>query len=201
MRRTETNNDARSVPSIVIVFGFALAVFIAAGCTTREASSLHPLTVAAASDLRFALDETIRQFKPSNTDIDLKTVYGSSGNFYTQISNAAPFDLFMSADMEYPRKLVQEGFAIEGTEFEYAVGRLVLWVRKDSPLDVERLGMDAVTDPRVRKFSIANPQHAPYGRTAVAAMQKFGVYERIADRLVFGENVSQALQFIHGWCC
>lgn len=166
------------------------------GCTSRESPQLHSLTIAAAADLHYALDETIKTFKASNPDVDIKTVYGSSGNFYTQISNAAPFDLFMSADMEYPRKLIQEGFAIEGTEFEYAVGRLVLWTLKSSPIDVERAGMDAITDPRVKKFSIANPQHAPYGRNAVAAMQKFGVYEKITDRLVFGENVSQALEFI-----
>ena len=195
MRRGTNPRWCRQTAKVFVGFVFALLGMLCS-CSRGQSVQTRSLTIAAAADLRFALDETLKQFKGANPDIDIKTVYGSSGNFYTQISNAAPFDVFMSADMEYPRKLVQEGFAIEGTEFEYAVGRLVLWVLKSSPLDVEHLGMNAVTDPHVKKFSIANPQHAPYGRNAVAAMQKFGVYEKVADRLVFGENVSQALQFI-----
>lgn len=167
------------------------------GCSrTAEPPIARPLTIAAASDLKFALDESIQQFKSQNADIDIQPVYGSSGNFYTQISNNAPFDVFMSADMEYPRNLEKAGLVIDGSAFNYAVGRIVVWVRNDSPLDVRRLGMQSLIDPSVKKVSIANPEHAPYGRAAVSAMQKFGVYDKVSDKFVMGENVSQALEFI-----
>ena len=166
------------------------------GCGRPEPLKTRTLTVAAAADLKFALDEAIRQFKSQNAGIDVGPIYGSSGNFYTQITNNAPFDVFMSADMEYPLKLEKDGLAIEGSEFQYAVGRLVIWTRNDSPLDVERLGMQSLLDPSIKKVSIANPQHAPYGRAAVAAMQKSGVYEQVKDKIVLGENVTQALEFI-----
>jgi molybdate transport system substrate-binding protein len=154
------------------------------------------LTIAAAADLKFAIDEVIQQYQPTHSEIHIKTIYGSSGSFYTQISNNAPFDIFLSADMEYPRKLESAGLAILGTDFEYAVGRLVLWTKKDSPIDVEHIGIQALLDTSVRKISIANPQHAPYGQAAVAAMKHFGVYEKAKDKFVFGENVAQALEFV-----
>jgi molybdate transport system substrate-binding protein len=191
---TKKTYDARSrLAASFICLGVAIFLY---GCTSSQSPRLHPLTIAAAADLRYALDETIAQFRPANTDIDIRPIYGSSGNFYTQIANSAPFDVFMSADMEYPRKLLQDGFAVEGSEFQYAVGRLVVWVRNDFPLDITQLGMETLINPYVKKVSIANPEHAPYGRAAVAAMQKAGIYGKVTDRLVFGENVSQALQFI-----
>ncbi len=172
-----------------------LAIFLQ-GCIRPESPKTRTLTVAAAADLKFALDEAIRQFKSESAGIDVQAIYGSSGNFYTQITNNAPFDVFMSADMEYPRKLEKDGLAIDGSEFEYAVGRLVIWARNDSPLDVERLGMQALLDPSIRKISIANPEHAPYGRAAVSAMQTSRVYDPVKDKFVLGENVTQALEFI-----
>jgi molybdate transport system substrate-binding protein len=181
-----------------MIRAFALIAIAAVlhGCSSNEPSQTPTVTIAAASDLKFALDETIRQFKAVNPSVEVQAIYGSSGNFYTQITNKAPFDVFMSADMEYPRKLENDGFAIEGTEFSYAVGRLVVWVRNDSPLDVAKLGIQALLDPSVKKVSIANPDHAPYGRAAVAAMQTAGVYEKLKDKLVLGENVTQALEFV-----
>jgi molybdate transport system substrate-binding protein len=142
------------------------------------------------------MDSAISEFKKTTPTADIKPVYGSSGNFYAQVRNGAPFDMFFSADMEYLRKLADEGFAIRETMFEHAVGRLVIWVRKDSPLDVEKRGMEALTDSSVKHVAIANPATAPYGRGAVAAMQKLAVYEKVRERLVLGENVSQALEFI-----
>ena len=122
--------------------------------------------------------------------------FGSSGNFFAQIQNGAPFDLFFSADMDYPRQLITAGNA-EGTSlYQYAVGKLVLWVPANSSLDVEHQGMNILLDPSVKKIAIANPQHAPYGRAAVAALKHAGMYDRLADRLVLGENVSQAAQFV-----
>jgi molybdate transport system substrate-binding protein len=175
---------------LVIIFSILIN-----GCSWPGPTDGRPLTIAAASDLKFALDEAIRQFRAQNTNIDAQAVYGSSGNFFAQISNNAPFDVFMSADMEYPRELEKNGLVIEGSTFNYAVGRLVVWTRSDSPLDVERLGMQALLDPSVKKISIANPEHAPYGRAAVAAMQKSDVYDRVRDKFVLGENVTQALEF------
>ena len=154
------------------------------------------LLIAAASDLRFALDELILEFAKGDTNALPKAVYGSSGNFYAQNMNDAPFDLFLSADASYPRQLIAAGKAKEEDLFLYAVGRLVVWVPKSSPIKVEDLQMRALLDPTVKKIAIANPEHAPYGRAAVSAMKKLGVYEQAAPRLVFGENIVQATQFI-----
>jgi molybdate transport system substrate-binding protein len=175
---------------------FVILTVLLNACRPSEPQKARTLTIAAASDLTFALDEAIRQFKSQHADIDIRPIYGSSGNFYTQIANNAPFDVFMSADMEYPRNLQKNGSIVDGSEFNYAVGRLVIWTRIDSALDVPRLGMQALIDPSIKKVSIANPEHAPYGRAAVAAMQKFGVYDKVKDKFVMGENVSQALEFI-----
>jgi molybdate transport system substrate-binding protein len=113
-----------------------------------------------------------------------------------QIQNGAPFDIFFSADMDYPRQLIADGHAEGATLYRYAVGRLVLWVPKDSPLDVEHKGIEVLLDPSVKKIAMANPQHAPYGRAALAALKHYGLYEKVTDRLVLGENVSQAAQFV-----
>jgi molybdate transport system substrate-binding protein len=121
---------------------------------------------------------------------------GSSGNFFAQISNGAPFDLFFSADISYSRKLEEAGLAAQGTVYMYAIGRLVIWVPKSSSIDVTLLGMKALQHPSIRKIAIANPKHAPYGRAAIAAMDHFKVYEQVKDKLIFGENISQTAQFV-----
>jgi molybdate transport system substrate-binding protein len=98
--------------------------------------------------------------------------------------------------MDYPRRLIDEGLARPESAFQYAVGHLVLWVPKQSSIDVEKLGIQAVLDPSVRKIAIANPRHAPYGRSAEAALHSSGVHDRIKDRLVLGDNIAQAAQFV-----
>jgi molybdate transport system substrate-binding protein len=153
------------------------------------------VSVAAAADLKFARDEVVSAFGREHPDVHVTVSYGASGNFFAQLSNRAPFDVFFSADIDYPRKLVEQGLADRDSEFTYAVGHLVVWVRKDSPLDVEKLGAKVLLDPSVRKVAIANPRHAPYGRAAEAALQSLGVYDQVKDRLVLGENVAQAAQF------
>jgi molybdate transport system substrate-binding protein len=130
------------------------------------------------------------------TGIAVKLSFGASGALTQQIQNGAPFDVFFSADMDYPRQLIAGGQADGATLYRYAVGRLVLWVPRDSPLDLEQKGMDVLLDPSVKKISIGNPQHAPYGRAAVAALKHYGLYEKVSDRLVLGENISQAAQFV-----
>jgi molybdate transport system substrate-binding protein len=121
---------------------------------------------------------------------------GSSGNFYAQILNGAPFDVFLSADIDYPRQLEAKGYAASGSVFSYGLGALALWVPKQSALKLDKIGMQALLDGSVEKIAIANPEHAPYGRAAVAAMEHAKVYDRVKAKLVLGENVSQAAQFV-----
>ena len=162
----------------------------------RQGARERLVRVAAAADLRYALDEIGAAFHRRHPDITLQVSYGSSGNFFAQLSNRAPFDIFFSADVDYPRKLIEQGLAAQDTAFSYAVGRLVIWAPRASRLALERLGMQALVDPSVRKIAIANPKHAPYGRAAEAAMQTFGVYEKVRAQLVYGENIAQTAQFI-----
>ena len=132
----------------------------------KRPPSVQEVRVAAAADLKFALDDIITTFSHEQTDTRVKVTYGSSGNFFAQLSNRAPFDMFFSADMSYPQKLVEQGLAQKEALFLYAVGRIVVWVPTASPLKVEKMGIKALMDPTVRKIAIANPQHAPYGRAA-----------------------------------
>jgi molybdate transport system substrate-binding protein len=152
------------------------------------------LTVAAAADLNFALRDIAARYE-SATGTKVKLTFGSSGNLSTQIENGAPYDLFFSADVDYARKLETSGAAVPGTLYEYAVGKLVLWVPNGSKLDVNR-GLAALDSPMVKKIAIANPAHAPYGRAAVAALKNQGIYDRVQDKLVLGENISQTAQFV-----
>ncbi len=180
--------------------GLSLLLLLSAACLLLAATAFcanepATLTIAAASDLRFALQELAARYEQQSGS-KVSVTYGSSGNFHAQIGNGAPFDLFFSADIDYPRQLEAAGLAESGTLYEYAVGRLVLWVPADSPVDVAKRGWDALLDPAVRKIAIANPRHAPYGRAAVAALKSAGIYERVESKLVYGENISQAAQFV-----
>jgi molybdate transport system substrate-binding protein len=156
--------------------------------------SAAELRVAAAADLAFVLPEIVAGFEKQNGTI-VKLSFGSSGNFAAQIQNDAPFDVFMAADVGYPRKLIEAGLADPGSLYVYGVGRIVIWV-PDNTVDVERLQMRALLEPRVRRIAIANPQHAPYGRAAEAALTHYGLYEQLKPKLVVGENISQAAQFV-----
>jgi molybdate transport system substrate-binding protein len=153
------------------------------------------INVAAASDLNFPIKEIIQQFE-QRTGNQVHLTLGSSGNFYAQIVNGAPFDVFLSADMNYPKQLESKGKVVQGSTFVYGVGRIALWVPKRSALDLEKLGLRAVTEPSVQKIAIANPEHAPYGRAAVAALEQAKVYDAARPKLVLGENISQAAQFV-----
>ena len=153
------------------------------------------IRIAAAADLKFALGEIAERFE-GQTGTKVNVTYGSSGNFFSQLQNGAPFDLFFSADIEYPAKLEAAGLTEPGTLYEYAVGRIVIWTATDSKVDIAKLGWKALLDASVEKIAIANPDHAPYGRAAVAAMQKAGIYESVKAKLVYGENISQAAQFV-----
>ena len=162
---------------------------------TGSCAAAQEITVAAAADMSAALPEVAATYT-KKTGMAVKLVFGSSGNLTSQIRNGAPYDVFMSADEEYPRQLIAEGLAAQNTLYRYAVGRLVLWVPAESPLDMSKLGMMALLDPSVKKIAMANPAHAPYGRAAEAALRHFGIYDQVSSRLVLGENVSQAAQFV-----
>jgi molybdate transport system substrate-binding protein len=151
--------------------------------------------VAASADLKFAMQELAAQFEKQN-GAKLDVTYGSSGNFLAQIQNGAPFDLFFSADSEYPKKLEAVGVAEPGTLREYAVGHIVIWTPSDSGINPAKDGWKCLLDQRVKKIAIANPEHAPYGRAAGAAMKKAGIYEQVKPKLVYGENISQAAEFV-----
>jgi molybdate transport system substrate-binding protein len=176
----------------------ALMIFLAlfSGGSIQPAKAAgQVINVAAAADLSNALQEVAANYE-KKTGVAVKLSFGASGALTQQIQNGAPFDVFFSADMDYPRQLIAANQAEGATLYRYAVGKLVLWVPKDSRLDVEHRGVDVLLDPSVKKISIANPQHAPYGRAAAAALRHYGLYEKVADRLVLGENISQAAQFV-----
>jgi molybdate transport system substrate-binding protein len=151
-----------------------------------------PLTIAAASDLQAVMPGLTSRFE-RESGISVRVSFGSSGNFFAQIQNGAPFDLFFSADVDYPKRLVSSGHADGATLTPYATGRLVVWSRKSTGIDVAR-GLAVLEDSRVRRIAIANPEHAPYGRAAVAALRAAHVYDAVAAKLVLGENISQTAQ-------
>src|SRR5208337_890748 len=152
------------------------------------------ITVAAAADLTFAFNDIAARFQ-KETGNPVRLSYGSSGNFFAQIKNGAPYDMFFSADVEYPRKLEAAGLTEPGTLYEYAAGEIVIWVPARSKLDIKR-GLKVLLDPDIHKIAIANPQHAPYGRAAAAAMRHEGIYDQVQPKLVLGENISQTAQFV-----
>src|SRR5215469_10842802 len=152
------------------------------------------ITVAAAADMNYAVKELAQRFEQrSGSKVTLS--FGASGILFSQISNGAPFDLFFSADEEYPKKLVAAGIADGSALKIYAIGHLVLWVPNSSPFNPAQLQMNTLVQPEVKRIAIANPQHAPYGRAAMAAIEHYGLKDAVARKLVFGENVSQAAQF------
>ena len=175
---------------------FALGLFIMTGVSLAVAEEVR---IAAASDLNFAFKEIVTEYEKT-TGNHVKLTLGSSGNFFAQIQNGAPFDLYFSADIAYPRKLEEAGLTVPGSLYQYAVGRIVLWAGLESRIDVTQ-GFEALREPTVKKIAIANPKHAPYGRAAVAAMEYFKVYDQVKDKLVLGENISQAAQFIESGAC
>ncbi len=173
----------------------------APGCQNHAASSqgapvpasANKITVAAASSLAGVLPKIREQFLAKNPGAEVEIIFGSSGAFYAQITNGAPFDLFLSADTMYPQKLLQQRRAEHYRV--YAQGQVVLWVLRDSPLEVER-GLEVLLSPRVQRVSLANPATAPYGKAAVEALQHQGIYEQVASKLVRGESVAHAAQMV-----
>ncbi|HEU4416091.1 MAG TPA: molybdate ABC transporter substrate-binding protein [Candidatus Angelobacter sp.] len=165
------------------------------------AAPAQTLKVAAASDLSAAMDKLVPLFE-KQTGVHVSLALGSSGNFFAQMQNGAPFDVFLSADKSYPEKLQQAGLAEPNTLTAYGRGRLVVWTRNNSTLrfaskdgKVLSGGLEALTGAQVGKIAVANPAHAPYGRAAIAALEHYRIYDKVKAKLVLGENISQTAQF------
>lgn len=171
-----------------------VAIAIAIMAFVSNLSTAQEITVAAAADLQSAMQEIASRFQ-RDTGKTVKVIYGSSGNFFQQIQNGAPFDMFFSANLDYPKKLEAAGLTEAGGYYPYAKGKIVLWVPNDSKIDLKP-GLKVLVNPDIKKIAIANPQHAPYGQAAVAAMQSEGVYEKVKDKFVLGENISQTTSFV-----
>jgi molybdate transport system substrate-binding protein len=177
---------------LVSRFAARLLIFVCLSVVGQTAHAGEKITIAAAADLKFALDEIVVLFNKEHPTDRVETIYGSSGKFQTQIRQGAPFDLYFSADIAYPRALRAEGFAASEVQ-PYARGRIVLW----SPSrDAARMTLADLADPAIRKIAIANPKHAPYGKRAEEALKASGVWEKVEAKLVYGENVAQAAQFV-----
>ena len=152
------------------------------------------LTIAAAADLQFAMQDIASHYEKESGKT-VKVIYGSSGNFAQQIRNGAPFDVFFSANLDYPKQLESAGLIEPGSTYQYAKGKLVLWIPNTSSIDISS-GLKSLLNPAIKKIAIANPAHAPYGKATVAALQKENLYDRVKDRLVLGENISQTATFV-----
>ncbi len=163
-------------------------------CIAAVSSSAlaNKITIAAAADLKFAMDEIVTAFKRANPADRVDVIYGSSGKFNTQIREGAPYDLFFSADIAYPRELAKEGLAASEVK-PYAVGRIVLW---SASRDATKMTLASLADPKVARIAIANPKHAPYGKRAEEALRSAGVWDKVQPKLVYGENIAQTAQFV-----
>jgi molybdate transport system substrate-binding protein len=183
-----------------LVFLVALAGFMQGTVARAQAQTeADAPAIAAAADLKFAVEEVAAKFR-ADTRQNMRLTFGSSGNFLRQIEQGAPFQMFMSADENFVFKLADAG-RTEDRGVLYATGRIVLFAPHGSSLkvDVQMAGLrEALAGGRIRHFAIANPEHAPYGRAAEQALRKLGLWAPLQQKLVFGENVSQAAQFAAG---
>lgn len=176
---------------------FFLVILVALGATLPAAAQAAPakapgpITIAAAADLKYVLDSLVTIYNRQHPQARATVVYGSSGKFYEQLSHGAPFDLFFSADSDYPRRLQQAGLTASAPQ-PYALGRLVLWSAK---LDPSAKGMNTLLDPQVKRVAIANPAHAPYGKKAEEILRHYKLYDQVKPKLVLGENIGQTAQY------
>jgi molybdate transport system substrate-binding protein len=168
-----------------------IILLLVAGAFAPTVSAAEKITIAAASDLKYCLEEVVADFRKAHAGDEVGVVYGSSGKFKTQIEQGAPFDLFFSADIAFPRDLLKASLAV-GEVHPYATGRLVLWSKT---IDAKTLKVADLTRADIRKIAIANPQHAPYGKRAEEALRAAGIWERVESKLVYGENIAQTAQF------
>lgn len=157
-----------------------------------SAAHAEKITVAAAADLRFAMDEIATEFKKSNPTDEIEVIYGSSGKFNTQIQQGAPYDLYFSADITFPRELAKSGFAASKVK-PYGLGRIVLW---GASQDASKMTLTNLTDPQITRIAIANLKHAPYGKRAEEALRSSNLWDMVEPKLIYGENIAQTTQFV-----
>jgi molybdate transport system substrate-binding protein len=172
-----------------LLFLTALILLLSAFNSIR---AQQKITIVAAANLKVALDSITTVFKIQYPNSNTQVIYGASGKLFEQISNGAPFDLFFSADMDYPNKLKDKNLTVSKVKI-YAIGKLVLWSKKTDPNKKKIYGL---LDANINKISIANPNTAPYGEKAVESMKFYNVYDKVKNKLVFGENITQAAQFV-----
>ncbi|MFT5234696.1 MAG: molybdate transport system substrate-binding protein [Shewanella sp.] len=184
----------RGLIRVLVLASTSITLVLAMGITQANASDVP--VIAAASNIKFALDELAQKFT-QDSGLKVRISYGSSGNFVAQIKHGAPFQMFMSADEKYIEQLAKSGVTVDDGVL-YAVGRLAIAAPMNSPLqlDPELKGLQALIDSgELKRFAIANPDHAPYGERARALLKKLGLWESITPKLIYGENVAQAAQF------
>ena len=190
----------RRDPVVIAALLVAVGVTILGGCTKpapkRASKAPTKIRVAAATDLRSCLDALTDAFQIEHPNFDLLPTFGASGVLLTQLKSGLETDLYLAADIAYAHDLAAAGLAAEADVFESGQGRLVVWVRNESPIDVAKLGAEALFDTSVRRVAIANPLHAPYGRAAVAALEHLGLHERLKEKLAVGESAAQAAQYV-----
>ena len=201
MRRSPLHRDPFLSPRRLSgVLWTVIVLAVTAGCTKpaprRVAAPPMKIRVAAATDLRSCLDALTDAFQVEHPTFDLLPTFGASGTLLTQLKSGLETDLYLSADVAYAHDLAAAGLAAEADVFESGHGRLVLWVRNESPLDVDKLGAETLLDPAVRRIAIANPLHAPYGRAAVAFLEHLGFHDRLEEKLAVGESAAQAAQYV-----
>jgi molybdate transport system substrate-binding protein len=189
-RQSKANEVNRMSAIRRLAFQMSMIVFLMMAGQSVHAE--EKITIAAAADLKFALDEIVVLFKRSHPAAQIETIYGSSGQFSTQIRQGAPYDLYFSADIAYPRALKVEGLAASEVQ-TYGMGRIVLWSQSR---DARKMTLADLTDPSILKIAIANPQHAPYGKRAEEVLKAAGVWEKVESKLVYGENIAQAAQYV-----
>ncbi|ODU50672.1 MAG: molybdate ABC transporter substrate-binding protein [Thiobacillus sp. SCN 63-374] len=165
---------------------FLLCALVSSGAFAEE------VQVAVAANFTAPMNRIADEFA-KDTGHQAKLAFGSTGKFYAQIKNGAPFQIFLSADNETPAKLEQEGMTVAGSRFTYAVGTLVLWSAKADFVDARG---DVLKKGQFNKLSIANPKLAPYGKAAVEVMTGMGLLDTLAPRFVQGENIAQTYQFV-----
>ncbi len=178
------------MPRRVVLVALALLAAAPALAQARK-----PITVAAAANLKDAAEEVKRAFEAERPGVEVALTFGASGNFFAQLQNGAPFDVFLSADREYPAKVIAARLGAAADEKIYAFGKLVAWLPPGSTLDLERRGLAALAEPGVKRIAIANPAAAPFGRATERALEAAGVSAAVKEKLVLGTSVGQAAQF------
>jgi molybdate transport system substrate-binding protein len=170
-------------------------VFLSGVCASAVSAPARPaVSIAAAANLVYVLEALETDFKRLNPGVVLTSTIGASGSLYAQVRNGAPFDVFLSADTEYPEQIAAAGLGPASTLHVFATGRIVVWTMR-AGIDLSDL-RQAIQSPAVRRVALAQPRTAPYGRAAQAALEHSGVWREAQPKLVFGENIAQTAQFV-----